>query len=200
MKTRLERLLGNIEGIPDRIDRFADRSLNTFPQAEAIIEDWDRYRDCLASFFCHMECVILGIPQRTTSIDFDVDRCWQLLRKKYGESAPQAAFEATRTGNEGGLRGVLQSVAELFGRDYAENLVGITVEAYWSNRSAEGLLADADEYVRRYKHMIPGEISEGSAGRIHVNFRKVLKQHPFLVRRLRRTQSPAHSVRSSHRS
>lgn len=189
MKTRLERLLGNIEPVPDRIDRVVDSALNTFPLATAIIADWDQYRQCLARFLCHVECTILGVPGRATNVDFDVDRCWHLLRKEYGASAPQAAFEAVRAGSEGGLRQVLRSVAELFSRDYAENLIGVAVEAYWSNRGPSAVLADAKEYIHRYDHILPGEISEGSAARIPANFRKVLKQHPFLIRRLCRTQS-----------
>lgn len=193
MKTRLERLLENIEGILDRIDAFRDRALNTFPISSAIITGWDEYRHCLARFFCHMECTILGISGHATNTEFEVNRCWLLLKRKYGESAPQAAFEAVRTGNEGGLRGVLRSVAEIFSRDYAENLITITVEAYWSHRDPAALLADADEYVRRYRHILPGEVAEGSAVRIGANFRKVLKQHAFVIRRLRRSQSHCQS-------
>ena len=189
MRTRLERLLQNIEPIPDRIDRFADKALNTFPVTAAIITEWETYRRCLAEFFCHMECIILGIGSRSADVDFYIDRCWRLLRKKYGDSAPQACFESIRTGSEGGLRRVLITASELFSKDYAENLIGLTVEAYWSNRDPSAILADADEYVRLYRHILPGEITEGSATRIRFNFRKVLKQHPFFIRRLRRAQT-----------
>lgn len=186
METRLERLLANLVPIPYRIDRLLDSALNTAPFYPPIITDWEEYRKVLAAFLCHVECTILDIPVQEADTDFYFKRCRGLLKKKYGDSAQQAPFEAVRTGNEGGLRGVLQEVAELYSTDYAENLVGVTVESYIANRDPASLQADADEYISLYDRIIPGEISEGRVGRIHFNFRKVLKQHPFIIRDLRR--------------
>ena len=186
METRLERLLGNLVRIPDRIDRLMDKALNTAPLCPAIITNWEEYRKIIAVFLCHIECTILGGPLQEGDTDFYFKRCNILLKRKYGDSVLQAPFEAVRTGNEGGLRALLKEVAELYSTDYTENLVGVTVESYINNRALAALQADADEYISRYGRIIPGEISEGRVGRIHFNFSKVLKQHPFIIRDLRR--------------
>lgn len=186
MTTRLERLIQNITDVPDRIDRYRDEALNSFPPPPAVVPDWDAYRVLLARFYCHIECRTLGIASRHPDMQFDLSRCWNLLKKKFGESAPQTAFEIVRTGAEGGVLQLLRTVADLYAGECAERQIGMAVDLYWSNRAAEDLLADAREYVANYSHILPGEITEGSATRIHANFRKVLKQHPFVVRQLRR--------------
>jgi hypothetical protein len=81
----------------------------------------------------------------------------------------------------------LRTLALEYGAEYSRNLISVTVESYCSHRSVEQLIADAEEYIAAYRRILPSEISEGSGARIHSNFRKALKQHPDLMRRLRRT-------------
>ena len=185
--SRLQRLVANIEGIPDRIDSKVDVALNTFVMREAILTDWDSYRECLARCLSHVEASLLGIKPGSVDVQFFSGRCWHLLKQKYGESAAQAAFEEVRTGNGGGLRGVLRTLAMQYGTEYARNLISVTVESYFSHRSVEQLMADAKEYMAAYRQILPTEITEGSGARIHSSFRKALKQHPYVLRRLRRT-------------
>ncbi|MEI8044595.1 MAG: hypothetical protein WCL11_24505 [Verrucomicrobiota bacterium] len=185
MSTRLERLLQNIVPVPDRIDRYCDEALNNFAPPPPLIEDWSQYCAFLARLHCHLECRALGIGARPPDSRFDLSRCWALLKAKFGDSAPQAAFEIARTGAQGGVRQLLRTVARLYSRRYAENLISIAVEAYCSNRTTDELLADADEYIRNYRQIMPSELTEGSGARIHANLRKALKQHPYVIRRLR---------------
>lgn len=187
MNTPLERLLDNITEVPDRIDQLGDDAINRFPPPPVTIEDWDEYQAFLARFFCHLECQVLGIGQRRLDPRMDLSRAWPLLRKTFGPGAPQAGFEITRTGIDGGTLHIMRTMANVFAKEYADNLISMAVEIYCSQRSVTELLADADEYVATFQHILPGEIAEGSAARIHANFRKVLKQHPFVIRRLRRT-------------
>lgn len=187
MASRLEVLLRGIEPVPDQVDRCVDQAFNTFPMPAAAIIRWDEHVACLARFYGHVESGLLGIKGgRPCNVAMDSSRCFMLLRKKYGESAPQATFEVSRTGNEGGLLGVLRSVAELLGREHSDNRIGIAVSCYWNGRSPQELLEDGAEYVRNYGYLLPGELTEGSAGRIYANFPKVLKEHPYLIQRMRR--------------
>jgi hypothetical protein len=187
--TRLERMLANIVPVPDRIDRYCDEALNSFPPPPAMIDDWDAYRAFLARSYRHLESRVLGIGPRDSDLELDLARCWALLRKKFGDSAPQAGFEIVRTGSQGGVFQLLRTVAGLYSQEYAENLISIAVDAYCANRTADGLFADADEYIRNYRQIMPSEIAEGFGTRIRANFRKVLKQHPFVIRRLRQAGS-----------
>lgn len=186
MSTRLERLIYNITEIPERVHRKCDEAINSFPPPPALIQDWEQYRTFLAQFHCHVENHVLGIPARPPDLRMNCSLCWKLLERKFKDSTPQTCFEIVRTGVEGGVPHILRTIAELFAQEYADNLISITVDAYCSNRSAQELLSDASEYVAAYRQVMPSEITEGSAARIPANFRKVLKQHPSVVRQLRR--------------
>lgn len=186
LTTRLQRLTANIEDIPDRIDQKIDAALNSFTVKAAILTDWDSYCECMARCLFHIEASLLGITPGPVDVPFYSGRCWHLLTKQYGDSAAQAAFEEVRTGNSGGLRGVLRTLAKQYGTEYSRNLIAITVETYFSNRTAEQLKADAEEYMATYRQIIPSELTEGTGARILFNFRKALKQHPDLMRQLRR--------------
>ena len=186
MTTRLRHLLAAIEKAPDVTERRADRGLNCFRAPAAVITDWEQYKQLLAQFYCEVESAILNLSRpRQVDREFDLQRCWQLLGRKYGRNAPQAVFELVRTGNEGGLRKVLRTTAREMAREYSEREIEARVSAYWHGHSPDELLADADDYLAHFGHLLPSELTEGSAARIRANFSEVLAQHPFLLKRLR---------------
>jgi len=51
--------------------------------------------------------------------------------------------------------------------------------------SVEEQLAASTEYLQKYGHLLPSELTEGSAARIRANLPKVLEEHPHLIQRLR---------------
>ena len=104
----------------------------------------------------------------------------------YGRSGEKAAFEFSRTGNEGGLYGVLKAVAMRIADDLSKNEIAARVNAFWRSHSPEEVLEASREYLARYGHLLPSELTEASAARIVANFPKVLENHPKLVQRLRR--------------
>ena len=109
----------------------------------------------------------------------------QSLVRAYGSNGEKAAFEMARTGNEGGLYAVLKKMAQTMGEHYAENEVSAKVLFYWNGLTVPEKLAAADEYLGKYGHLLPSELTEGSAGRVRANLPKVLEEHPRLLRRLR---------------
>ena len=186
MASRLAVLLRGIEPVPDQVDRCVDQAFNLFPMPPPLITQWDEFVRCMALFYCHVESGILGIRGgRAVNVSMDSNMCFQRLRKKYGESAPQATFEMARTGNEGGLLRVLKTVAELLSREHSDNRIGLAVSCYWNGRRPQEILEDGTEYIRDYGHLLPSELTEGSAARIYANFDKVLKEHPYLMRKMR---------------
>ena len=42
------------------------------------------------------------------------------------------------------------------------------------------------EYISKHGHLLPSELTEGSAVRIKMNFIKVLEEHPRLIKKLRK--------------
>lgn len=187
MRSRLRVLLDGIEPVPDQVGRCVDDAFNSFDMPSPVIERWNDYLECLARFYCHIECGILGIrPDRPYNLRMDTSRCLQLLHKEFGESTPQATFELARTGNEGGLLHVLKTAARLLAREHSDNRIGVAATCYWNALKPQEIFADVDEYIRDYGHLLPSELTEGSAARIYANFGKVLREHPYMMQRLDR--------------
>jgi len=186
MSAAFDRFLAAIEALPDEALRVVDQGFNTAPAIPALIEDWEAYRQWLAVFYCHIECALLGIRAgRPPDIDMDVHRCCLRLNRRLGESALKAGFEIARTGNEGGMQKLLRQIAVGMAQEWVEKQIALSVTMYWAGSSAEELLRDCDSYLGGYGHLLPSELTEGSAARIRVDFRKVLRQHPWMMRQMR---------------
>ena len=165
----------------------ADAGLNSFTPAQTAVSGFGDFQRVLAGFFCHMENLMLRMsPPRTPDYAFDYGRCYHLLQKKFGDHADKVMFDRARTGIDGGLYGVLKTVAELMVEMYAGNEIGARVSAFWNSLTLEEKLEVPREYVRKYGHLLPSEITEGAATRVAMSFWKVLEEHPRLVTRLRR--------------
>ena len=141
---------------------------------------------CLADFFAHVEAKILRLHHGPVDVDFHWGRCAQLLRHIYGASGSKVAFEMARTGNEGGLFAVLRAVALRMAEEYSENEISARVGLYWERLSVDEQISATTEYLQKYSHLLPSEMTEGYGARIRANFPKVLAQHPQVLRRTRR--------------
>jgi hypothetical protein len=169
----------------DETRRRAEAALNSSEESRGTITEWDRFRACLSRFLPHLEQHLLRLKQPVSmTAEFAWGRCIPLLVQVYGDSGPQVAFELVRTGLEGGLRGVLAKVAYHVADEYAANEIRAMVWAYWNGLSVNEKLAAADEFLAKYGHLLPGELTEGSAGRVRANLPKVLEEFPKMVRRL----------------
>jgi len=189
MRTDLDRLLQELD--PERTIetafRRADEAINSFPMRDAQITKWNEFRCCIVEFIEHVESHVLHLrwPVRS-AVDFEWGRATRLLVHIYGRGGEKAAFEMARTGNEGGLYGVLKATAMRIAEDLSQAEIAGRVSVFWQTHSAEQVLDAAQQYLTRYGHLLPSEMTEGSAGRIRANFLKVLEEHPKLVQRLRR--------------
>jgi hypothetical protein len=188
MDYRLKRLLESLD--PDRVldetAARADRAINSFRTDGAAITDWDRFQQCMSRFCRHVEATVLRLNDRIdVSEEFYCGRCSHFLTAAFGRSGEQAAFEMARTGNEGGLYAVLKAVAQAMLREYGSNEISGRVLSFWNGLSSDEQLAAAQEYIEEYGHLLPSELTEGSAARLKGNFVRVLEEHPRLMRRLR---------------
>jgi len=185
----LDRLLQELdpEHTIEQTFRRADRAINSFPMRQGLITDWDAFTHCLAEFVVHVESYILDLsdPVRS-SFDFEWGRATRILMKVYGRSGEKAAFEMARTGNEGGLYRVLKAVAMRIADELSKNEISGRVNDFWQSHTPEEVLAASGQYLAKYGHLLPSEMTESSAGRIRGSFLKVLENHPKLVQRLRR--------------
>jgi len=186
MQTKLDKLLALISPEKTIVETYnrANEAINTFGVDAAQIQDWDRFRYCMAEFLRNLDCRILRLCEPVeASPDYYWRRCAQVLLRVYGQSGEKAAFEVARTGNEGGLYGVLKAVAMRVADEYSENEISAKVSAYMDSLTVDEQFDACSEYVIKYGHLLPSEITEANAIRIRANFRKVLKEHPRLLLR-----------------
>ncbi len=187
--TDLDQLLEDLD--PERTIepafRRADAAINSFPLYHAQILEWVEFTACMANFVAHVESCVLRLKQPVRgSPEFEWGRAAAILMKVYGRSGEKTAFEFSRTGNEGGLYGVLKTVAMEISNELSTNEITARVHAFWQSHSHQEVLEASRQYLDRYGHLLPSEMTEGSAARIIANFLKVLENHPKLVQRLRR--------------
>jgi hypothetical protein len=189
MATKLDMLLENIDPSRnyDQVSARVNQAVNSFTTGRAMIEDWDEYEIYLADFYRHVEMTVLrmgsGVPDNGA---FYWGQCSNLLNKAFGPNGFKAAFEMVRTGKEGGLYHVLKTVADLMSEKYAQNEISARISHYWESLTLDEKLTAPDEYLSKYGHLLPAELTEGSAARLRANFPKVLEEHPKLIRRMRR--------------
>ena len=189
--TRLDQLLDSINPrrTIEEVARRADEAINAFSVPTSKITDWDQFRRCVVRFLHHVEghC-LLSRTWRCVGVgmDFDWGRCTRILVESYGPNGEKAAFEMARTGNEGGLYAALKAIARSLVAQFAENEITAKVDHYWEALSAEERLAAGDEYLSKYGHLLPSELTEGSAARVRANLPKALREHPRMIKRLGR--------------
>ena len=192
MTTKLERLLESIHPTRtiDEVSRRMDQAVNSFQAGSSRITDWREFEKCIARFMVHLQNHVLRLrkPRHLTEeyIEYDLHHGFMVLQKLFGKNGEKAAFEMARTGNEGGLYGVLRKFARRTVEGYAADEIAARVGDYWNNLSTEEKLDAPREYLRQYGHLLPSELTEGSAAGIRAFFPKVLKEHPRIIKGLRR--------------
>lgn len=188
MQTELDRLLASIHPEKTIVKTFnrANEAINTFHPKSALIENWDEFRCCMADFLRHLEKISLQVRGSIeVSSEHYWSQCVRVLLKVYGSSGEKAAFEMARTANEGGLNAVLRSVAMHVAEGYAKAEIRAWVDIYLKDLTVDEQLAASGEYLAKHgHHLLPREITEASAARIHANFGKVLQKHPWLILKL----------------
>ncbi len=189
MKTKLERLLENIDPVRtlEEVSARVDEAVNSFPVASGIVTDREEFKGLMARFYRHVENRVLRIAACSYKPDADFDwwNCYRLLVDEFGSDS--SAFDIARTGTKRGLYGVLKAVATQMINYYAQNEIAAEVSDFWNGLSVDEMVAACDEYVSKFGHLLPPELTSKGAPRIRANFPEVLKEHPRMLKRLRST-------------
>lgn len=189
MATKLDRLLESINPARtiDKVSADVDRAVNSFAKRRATIDNWNEYEACLSDFCRHIEKEVLkygsGVPENR---DIYWTRCSNFLTKKYGPNGSKKAFELVTTGRDGGLYGILKSIAGMMAEEYSHKEVSARISQYLNALSTDEQLAAAEEYLRKQGSILPSEFKEGSAVLLKVHFRQILEEHPKTIQRMRR--------------
>jgi len=189
MSTPLDLILAAIDASRtlDQVEGRVDRARNRFQHAAGRVTDMEAFEDLLGRFFAHVEAEVL----RSTLL-YEVDpglyqyRAEELLREAYGPEGVKVGFEMARRGVEGGLRQVLNELGERLALGYARTEIEVRVYDWWDGLTATERWAATEEYLARFGHLLPGELTEAGGVRVRANFMPVLIEHPFLMRRMRR--------------
>ncbi len=189
MGTPLDELLASIH--PDRTllenDRRADEALNSFVMPGASVPNWPAFRECVTRFVCHAENVMLCL-RRPMAVNPEMHfgrACW-LLSKAFGPDGDKTAANIAIHGVEGGLYGVIKTLAKGLADDFSDNEIHARVSSYWNRLSVDEQIAASSEYLAKYGYLLPADVTEGSAARVRGYLPKFLEKHPFLMQRLGR--------------
>ena len=190
MKTGLERLLDSIAPArtSEEISRRVDAAVNRFTMISGPITDWDEFRQWVVRFHRHIEVTVLRLrrPMPRMSAEDNWGQCSKPLREAYGPNGEKAAFEMARTGNEGGLYAVLKAIADVLAERYTGNEISARVHTYWNGLTTQQKILAGREYLDKYGHLLPSELTEGSGIRVRVNLPDFLIKHHDLIRDLGR--------------
>ncbi len=188
MATKLERFLESIDpsGTIDETAARADAALNVFTVNPNGVPDGESFEHCLGRFLCHLDnhCLRLN-PPWTYDPKRDIGRCYNLLVAEYGKDGVLVANDLIVTGQDGGLYGVLRAVARRRANQYAQTEIAARVSVFWRGLNTQEQLDVAEEYIKRFRDLLPAELTEGTGVRMKIRFWKVLEQHPYMVHRLR---------------
>ena len=188
MSTKLDKILDSIDPALtlDQVSARVDDAVNSFHVETALIDDWETFKAILTRFFRHVENFILQIRHfPSPNPDIDWGRCCRLLMQEFGPSGEKASFEMSRTGKEGGIYGVLKAIARRMIHEYGQNEIRAKANTFWEGLTIDERLSIPNEYLDKYGHLIPEELSEGSGVRVRANFPMVLKEHPNIIGRLK---------------
>jgi len=167
---------------------LANEAVGSFNWKKARIDTWKEFKLCMAKFSKHIDERILNLKE---SVDMSLTEYWKFcirpLIEIYGSNGDITAFTIANTGNEGGLYAVLKSFAMQKTEKYTKNEIYGNVYFYWKHLSADEKVQAMDEYLSKYRDIIPSELLEFSGARLKSCFWKVLEQHPFIIQKLQQT-------------
>lgn len=190
MPSNLDELLAAIapERTLDDVGAGVDEAVNSFERRAVGTErwDWEDFENYMGQFFQHVYHVAcrLRAPMDDPHGFFCANA--HVLEQEYGPKWRRLVLQLVRTGAEGGLHHMLRASAERLAEHWTGNRIRSLVAAYWeslSNREKERI---PGEYLRKCGALLPAEVQRRLSREPWFNFCEVLKQHPYLVDRVRR--------------
>ena len=191
MPTKLEKLLCHVDPVrvENKISALVDLAINTFPRKSGSVQNQEEFQKILSEFHWHIQKTVLKTNlSQSPGLDIDWARCTHLLGDAYGPHGERIAFNMAYTGLEGGLYAVLKTLAKQMKEQYYINEIQFYVYQLLDSLSIEEQLAAADEYVEKYRHMLPVEYTKGNRAMIKAHFLKILTEHPKILKRFRQIQ------------
>ncbi len=188
--SKLDDLLSRIDPsrtINDSDSRLA-QALNSYSYTRSVVTEFSQFEQIIADFYWHVESVMLGVPSNVNpGPSMNLGFAKQALDQIYGGYGAATAFRVARSGAEGGLYGVLKKIGEVSAKKYTERHIDYEVNRFILElrQDFSQYEATVQEYARKYASILPAEALANGAVDLKINFGQALKQHPYLVKRMR---------------
>lgn len=188
--TKLDELLKKIDpkNTIDYFNAILDKALNSYHYSMSSISDFDKLLKLLGDFYWYMDKKMLGWDDELEQPeDMRIGFCEEILLKVYGRHYRTAVFDIAKSGVEGGLYGILKKIGEAMARKNAERRIDIAATEFYNELMADLKFYDqtVKEYAEKYGHLLPERLIKDDAIDLKINFYEVLKNHPYLVKRMR---------------
>lgn len=168
-------------------EQRASQAVNSFGYTSAHVSSHGDFVSLIGRFLWHCDSRILGTSHLSNpDPGFTESQALSVIRELYGPSGERVGFEMASTGVEGGLYRVLTEIAAQRARYYNSNEISARVGAYINALSADERIRVANEYVQRYGHLLPSELTEDSGPSVvAARLQQILENHPAAVSRMR---------------
>ena len=147
------------------------------------MDSWEEHKRCLAEMAQIARNGALNLPN---NFGGDIERNYHeaiyYLEHEYGSF--QTVYDIMKTGAEGGIYGICRTLARLMAEELSQDEIKARVSAYWRSLSVAEQLGAADEYIEKYRDILPQKIKDEPI-RLKVAFWRVLDDHPRMLKRIR---------------
>jgi len=168
-------------------EQRASTAVNSFSYANGYIASHHDFESLINRFYWHCDSHILGISHVSNpDPSFTLGLALGVLRELYGQNGEVVAFEMAQSGVEGGLYRLLTDIASQRARHYNSNEISARVNAYMNALSTDERFQVASEYVQRYGHLLPAELTEGSGpSLVAMKLEQIVVNHPKALNHMR---------------
>ena len=184
--SRLTDLLESIDPTQtmDPLERALLEVLGQPEFRQVTMEDYGETQQCLALFVQWGRNAMLNAPKDAgQNLEINLEEAMRLLQSTYPHI--HAIHAQAASGSDGGMQGVLRTLAERMLIEYSSRRISHRVSEYWDSMSNQQRFAAPDEYIELYRDSLPKDVTQGSGVRFRGYFDRALRDHPQMIRSLR---------------
>ena len=165
--------------IIDGPEQRANLALSTFPIGNAYIQDCGEFKDSIARFHQHVQSYVRNYwPYQ--DFERNYGEAVALMKSFFGPSGVDHAFVMASTGINGGLYGLMKQIAKAVVKEQIRMALNAIVGSFIIDLDDEREAA-VQEYLARFRHLLPPELVENDGLGLFVEFKEVLMNHPYMI-------------------
>lgn len=147
-----------------------------------VVESFDQMIEICARYYTHHFNAVI-VENGARDLDFLKGEVWHLLDRHYQNGA-QAAYKAARTGMNGGLPGVLDTIRDWFLKDMEDKYFNYTLMESVDVMDLQDIRELMRQYHERYaRHIDGGNMPDPDY--MVMNWRDIIKAHAQWIKAVR---------------